>query len=524
MGWCRTSPTGPPSPPAWRDGPIVVYCGFDPTADSLHAGHLLGLLTLRRFQQHGHRPVALAGGATGMIGDPGGRSEERNLLTDAELARNLEGIVPQLRRLLDFEPGPAQAHLVDNRAWTVALTTIDFLRDVGKHVTVNHMLGKESVRNRIESEHGISYTEFSYMLLQAHDFLQLNELEGCELQVGGSDQWGNITLGVDLIRRRTGRRAHGLTWPLLTRADGTKYGKTASGDQPWLSAERLSPYRFFQLWMQLDDADVRKPLLQLTLLPVAEVEEVLAEHARRPEARSAQRRLAHELTALVHGEEAADGRRSRQRRAVRSRSPGGGRGHPGHPGRRGAHHRASTASRLTAGLDPVDLLVEVRLASSRGDARRTLDQRGIAVNGVKLEAGLHARRRRPAARPLPAPAQGSGQLPPGGGRLSGARLRGPRNSLTSERPVPYSDLSASSGFRVAEPRESRPAPSRAHLLPASGPTVPPPVEAPPSGATLTGSSETARVIRRFEQPVWLPSQQLRLIEPPATRPGIACAP
>jgi tyrosyl-tRNA synthetase len=368
------------------EGPIVLYCGFDPTADSLHAGHLLGLLTLRRFQLHGHRPIALAGGATGMIGDPGGRSEERNLLTDIELAHNLESIVPQLRRLLDFDAGPAQARLHDNRSWTVALTAIDFLRDVGKHVTVNNMLGKESVRSRIESEHGISYTEFSYMLLQAHDFLQLNELEGCELQIGGSDQWGNITLGVDLVRRRAGRRVHGLTWPLLTRADGTKYGKTASGEQPWLAAHRLSPYRFFQLWMQLDDADVRKPLLQLTLLPVPDVETIMAEHNEHPELRGAQRRLALELTALVHGEQAA------RASAAASQVLFGGDAVAADEATLttiAGEVPSTTMSRqrILDGMDPVDLLVEVGLAASRGDARRTLEQRGIAVNNAKLDPG-----------------------------------------------------------------------------------------------------------------------------------------
>jgi tyrosyl-tRNA synthetase len=369
-----------------EQGPITLYCGFDPTADSLHAGHLLGLMTLRRFQLHGHKPIALAGGATGMIGDPGGRSEERNLLGDAELARNLEGIVPQLRRLLDFEPGPAQARLLDNRAWTVSMTAIDFLRDVGKHVTVNHMLAKESVRSRIASEHGISYTEFSYMLLQAHDFLQLYDLEGCELQVGGSDQWGNITLGVDLVRRRAGGVAHGLTWPLLTRADGTKYGKTASGAQPWLSADRLSPYRFFQLWMQLEDQDVRKPLLQLTLLEVGEVERVLAEHAEHPERRGAQRRLAHELTALVHGEDAADAARAASEVLF--------------GGPVADLDEATLAvlvaevptvaidrARLAGGVDPVELFAEAGLAASKGEARRLLEQRGWSVNGARLEPG-----------------------------------------------------------------------------------------------------------------------------------------
>jgi tyrosyl-tRNA synthetase len=289
------------------EGPVTLYCGFDPTADSLHIGHLMGLLALRRFQRAGHRPIVLAGGATGMIGDPGGRSEERNLLDDAAIAANLEGIVPQLRQFLDFDGGPTGARLVDNRSWTVAMSAVDFLRDVGKHVTVNQMLAKEAVRARIEGESGISYTEFSYMLLQANDFVHLHELEGCELQVGGSDQWGNISLGVDLVRRRTGHAVHGLTWPLLTRADGTKYGKTASGEQIWLGAHRMSPYRFFQAWMQVADAEVEDLLLKLTFLAPAEVAAVVAEHQRDPGARTAQRTLARELTTLVHGAGATAG-------------------------------------------------------------------------------------------------------------------------------------------------------------------------------------------------------------------------
>ena len=206
-------------------GPIGVYVGFDPTADSLHVGHLLGQVTLRRFQLAGHRPFPLAGGATGMVGDPGGRSEERNLLDRATLDHNIAGIKRQLERLLDFEPGPFQATLVDNAEWTEPLPVLDFLRDVGKHMTVNQMMAKESVRSRIDSEHGISYTEFSYMLLQANDFRWLCEHHDVELQMGGSDQWGNITAGIDLIRRVLGRTAHGLTWPLLTLPGGAKMGK-----------------------------------------------------------------------------------------------------------------------------------------------------------------------------------------------------------------------------------------------------------------------------------------------------------
>jgi tyrosyl-tRNA synthetase len=252
------------------DGPITLYAGFDPTADSLHAGNLIGLLALRRFQLAGHRPIAVAGGATGMIGDPGGRSEERNLLDDDTLIHNLSCIQEQMARFLDFDPGPTQAELIDNREWTADQPLISFLRDVGKHFTVNQMIAKESVRSRLEGEAGISYTEFSYMLLQANDFAWLHAHRDCILQVGGSDQWGNITAGIDLIRRRAGASVHGLTWPLMTQSDGSKFGKTASG-AVWLGAHKLSPFRFFQYWMQCDDRDVEKFLLQLTLLPVDDV-------------------------------------------------------------------------------------------------------------------------------------------------------------------------------------------------------------------------------------------------------------
>lgn len=280
--------------------PVVLYCGFDPTADSLHIGNLVPLLLLRRFQLLGHRPIALAGGATGMIGDPSGKSEERSLLDDETLDRNLAAVKRQLELLLDFEAGPAQARLVDNRDWTAPMGVLDFLREVGKHITVNTMLGKESIRARVDSERGISYTEFSYMLLQAYDFQVLHETHGCELQVGGSDQWGNITAGIDLIRRRSGGEVHGLTVPLMTRADGAKFGKSEGGNI-WLSPDKTSPYRFFQYWMNTDDRDVEGYLLRLTLLPVEEITSIVAAHEAAPDLRGGQRTLARELTDLVHG-------------------------------------------------------------------------------------------------------------------------------------------------------------------------------------------------------------------------------
>jgi tyrosyl-tRNA synthetase len=281
-------------------GRVSLYCGFDPTADSLHVGNLQQILLLRRFQLGGHRPIALAGGATGMIGDPGGRSTERPLLAMDELDANLAAISTQLAGFLDFEPGPTQARLVDNRTWTAPIGVLEFLRDVGKHVTVNTMLAKDSVRSRLERADGISFTEFSYMLLQANDYLHLHRAEGCDLQVAGSDQWGNITAGIDLIRRTTGDTVHGLTSPLLVRSDGQKFGKTAGGAL-WLDASKTSPYQLFQYFLQVDDADVRTMLLRLTLVPTDEVEDVVADHERDPGQRRGQRRLAREVVSIVHG-------------------------------------------------------------------------------------------------------------------------------------------------------------------------------------------------------------------------------
>ncbi len=285
-------------------GPIGLYIGFDPTADSLHAGHLVGQLLMRRFQLAGHRPFPLAGGATGMIGDPGGRSEERNLLDADTLRHNVECITAQLTRLLDFEPGPYQARVVNNADWTAPVRMLDFLRDVGKHFTVNQMIAKDSVRSRIESEHGISYTEFSYMLLQADDFRHLYEHHGVELQAGASDQWGNIVAGVELIRRRLGAAAHALTHPLMLRSDGQKFGKSVGG-AVWLDAQRTSPYQFHQFWMQTDDAMVGTYLKMLSLRSLEELAALIDEHVGAPERRAAQRALADEMTVLVHGADAA---------------------------------------------------------------------------------------------------------------------------------------------------------------------------------------------------------------------------
>jgi tyrosyl-tRNA synthetase len=366
--------------------PMGVYVGFDPTADSLHVGHLMGQIGLRRFQLAGHRPFPLAGGATGMVGDPGGRSEERNLLDRETLTHNVVRIKAQLERILDFEPGPLQATLVDNATWTDAMTVLEFLRDVGKHVTVNQMMAKESVRGRLEGEHGISYTEFSYMLLQANDFRHLHATHGVEMQMGGSDQWGNITAGIDLIRRTTGATAHGLTWPLLLKSDGTKFGKTADG-AVWLDPERTSPYQFRQFWVQTDDAVVGDYLLRFSLCPVDDVQAVIAEHAAAPERRIAQRRLARELTELVHGREAADATE-----AAADVLFGGDPTTASEAALAVVAGEVPSSRRSTAELDDlVGLLADTGLASSRSDARRTLEGRGYRANGVFLDSSSQLR-------------------------------------------------------------------------------------------------------------------------------------
>lgn len=371
-----------------------IYVGFDPTAGSLHAGNLVGLLFLRRFQNAGHRVVSLAGGATGMIGDPSGKSDERNLLDDEGLAKNLAGIVPQLRQFLDFDSGHNPAKLLDNRAWTVGVPVIQFLRDVGKHITVNQMIAKESVKARMgrgedldqrtDQVQGISFTEFSYMLLQAHDFYWLYEHEGVELQGGGSDQWGNITLGIDLIRRKAQGSGFGITWPLLTKPDGTKYGKTAGGDTIWLSPEQMSPYRFYQAWLQVDDDELSKLLLQLTFLSLSEVNQAVVTHSEAPHQRSGQKLLAFELTSLVHGAAAAES-------AVAASDAlfGGSVADLDLPtlSMLAAEVPTTVVSSDLLGQDGnlVDLLISTELASSKNDARKLLGQNGISINDTKAD-------------------------------------------------------------------------------------------------------------------------------------------
>jgi len=376
--------------PAWLEKqPRTVYVGFDPTGDSLHVGHLMGLIVLRRFQKAGHRPIAVVGGATGMIGDPSGKSAERNLLTKEQLAHNIAGMSAQMRSFLDFDAGPSSAQLLNNYDWTAGWSYLEFLRDVGKNFPINVMLAKESVKSRLgrgedaDPNAGMSYTEFSYMLLQAYDFVYLYEKFGCELQAGGSDQWGNITAGIDLARRMKGVQLYGLTWPLLTKSDGSKMGKTESG-AVWLAADRTSPYQFYQYWINVEDADAGPSLRKLTDLIREEIEALDASRAADPAKRESQRRLAEELTRLVHGEAGL----AAARRATdiffgaeidKLSDVELGQIFADVPSRELA------ASRLSEGMPIVDALVESGLAASKGEARRTVAQGGAYVNNRRVE-------------------------------------------------------------------------------------------------------------------------------------------
>ncbi|MDZ4781196.1 MAG: tyrosine--tRNA ligase [Planctomycetia bacterium] len=380
--------TDPEHLPEWlRSGSRTLYAGFDPTADSLHVGHLVSLLMLRRFQRAGHRPIAVVGGATGMIGDPTGKSEERNLLSLEALRANVDSIQQQMRRVLDFEGVANSALLVNNYDWISPFSYLTFLRDIGKCFPVNVMLAKDSVKARLErSDAGLSYTEFSYMLLQAYDFVHLNRAHGCELQVGGSDQWGNITAGIDLGRRMHSLQLYGLTTPLLTKSDGTKMGKTESG-AVWLAADRTSPYQFFQYWINVDDADASKCLRFFTDLSREEVEALDAARETNPAGRESQRRLAEEVTRLIHGEEGL-------RVAQRATEIFFGEAITGlNDAQLGAVFADVPSAELPRsalageGLNILDAFAieSLGLAKSKGEARRAVAQGGAYVNNHRVE-------------------------------------------------------------------------------------------------------------------------------------------
>jgi tyrosyl-tRNA synthetase len=368
-----------------RTGCRTVYAGFDPTADSLHVGSLMPLLYLRRFQRAGHRPLALVGGATGMIGDPSGKSQERNLLSRDQLQANVEGIQRQMEAFLDFDDSPRGAAIVNNLDWMQGYSYLDFLRDVGKNFPVNVMLARDSVKARLESDAGLSYTEFSYMLLQAYDFVHLFDRYQCQLQVGGSDQWGNMTAGIDLGRRMRGAQLYCITCPLLTKTDGSKMGKTESGTV-WLSAERTSPYEFYQYWIRVADEDAGRCLRFLTELSHDEILSLDQARQDAPEKKDSQRRLAEEVTRLVHGEtglqaaqlatevlygaeisDLSDAQFSQIFRDVPS-------------------CELSRGRLVPPGIPLVDALVESKLCASKSEARRTIQQGGAYINNRREES------------------------------------------------------------------------------------------------------------------------------------------
>jgi len=359
-------------------GRRTVYCGFDPTAPSLQLGNLMPVMLLRHFQLAGHRPIALMGGGTGLIGDPSGKPGERPLLSKEQAREHVHRQRDQMARLLDFDPGPAEALVLNNADWLVEQRLVDFLRDIGKHFTVNIMLQKESVQARLES--GISYTEFSYMLLQAYDFLHLFRSKQCSVQVGGSDQWGNITAGIDLIRRVEGGEAHGLVGPLVTTASGAKFGKSEAG-AIWLDPVMTSPYKFYQFWFNIDDRDVESYLKLFTLLPRQEIESRMKEHQKDPSRHEAQGKLATEVTTMVHGKDAMYNATGVSAILFSAFDP--------------RNVKASvfdemakeipTASVSANTIPLVDALVQAGLAKSKSEARRQIEQGGVYVNQQRVK-------------------------------------------------------------------------------------------------------------------------------------------
>lgn len=367
---------------------VTVYNGFDATADSLHIGHLVPLIALARLQRFGHYPIALAGGGTSMIGDPSGKTTERRLLSREQIEANVLSIKGQLAHFLDFDIKTNPARVMNNADWLLSLNLVEFMRDVGKHFTVNYMISKDSVRTRLDREEGISFTEFSYMLLQAYDYLHLHDYTHCCLQTGGSDQWGNITAGVELIRRVRSEAVFGLVYPLITKADGAKFGKTETGTV-WLSPRRTSPYRFFQFWLNTDDRDVITYLKFFTFLNQEEIDELERAATEQPERRAAQRALAREMTRLVHDETALQ--KAEQASQVLF----------------GGEIEGLTAAEIEDifedvpsielekqrldgdGLDVVDLLVSSRLVKSRGEARRSIAEGGIYLNNRRIQDVQH---------------------------------------------------------------------------------------------------------------------------------------
>ena len=363
---------------ALADGSITAYIGFDPTADSLHVGSLLTMMGLARLQRAGHSPIAIIGGGTGMIGDPK-PTQERPLLSREDIERNLAGIRPQLARLLDFESTTNPARIVNNADWLAAFDLLGFLRDTGKYFTVNYLLQKEAVSRRLESEEGISFTEFSYPLLQARDYLELFDRFNCTLQMGGTDQWGNITAGIDLVRKLRRKRVHGLVWPLLTTSAGTKFGKTEAGTV-WLDAARTSPFRFYQFWLNTDDRDVVRYLKLFTFMSREEVAHLEAATAAHPERREAQRELARAVTRLVHGDDHVE----RAERAAQVLFSGNLANASAEDVLMVFSDCPSTEVTLSdTGMGLIEMLTTTKLVASKSEAMRLVKSGGVYVNNVR---------------------------------------------------------------------------------------------------------------------------------------------
>ncbi len=368
----------------------AAYIGFDPTADSLHVGSFAQIMLLKRFQLAGHKPIALVGGATGMIGDPSGKSQERNLLNEETLNKNLEGIKKQLSRFLDFDSGAAnEAVMVNNYDWMKEFSFLEFIRDIGKHITVNYMMAKDSVKKRLSSESkvGMSFTEFTYQLVQGFDFLWLYDNLNCKLQMGGSDQWGNIVTGTELIRRKTGGEAFALTIPLITKADGSKFGKTESGNV-WLDPERTSPYSFYQFWLNTSDEDAERYIKVFTLLPSEEIESFIIQHREAPHARVLQKKLAEEVTIMVHSKEDYE-------MAVEASQILFGKGTAEQLRKLNENTFLSVfegvpqfnipKSEIENGVNVIDLLAEkTDIFPSKGELRRTIKGNGLSINKDKI--------------------------------------------------------------------------------------------------------------------------------------------
>jgi len=362
------------------------YIGFDPTADSLHIGSLVPILLLVHFQKAGHKPIALVGGATGMVGDPSGKSEERNLLSEETLGKNVAGVKAQLEKFLDFDPAsPNAAEMANNYDWFKNISFIEFLREAGKYITVNYMMAKESVRKRIEGETGISYTEFAYQLMQGYDFYWLHTHKNCKLQMGGSDQWGNMTTGSELIRRKSGAEAFVFTCPLITKVDGTKFGKTESGNV-WLDPARTSPYQFYQFWLNASDADAEKWIRIFTFLTRDTIEMLIHEHHMNPAARVLQKTLAQEVTCFVHGKEEYESAvETTEKLFARQHAPAESMSMDDLESLEGVIKSEYPKSELAAGIDVVSFLAATHIFPSKGEARKTIQGGGVSINRKKVD-------------------------------------------------------------------------------------------------------------------------------------------